>query len=71
MPYKKLFQPLRHANFLGYVFTKCIIEKTALKARQTKSICAGTMKHGQNLCQTYTNTQKNCRLQPFSGTLQL
>ena len=26
---QKLFQPLRHANFLGYVFTKCIIEKTA------------------------------------------
>jgi hypothetical protein len=29
-----------------------------LKARQTKSICAGTMKLGQNLCQTHTNTQK-------------
>ncbi len=29
MPHKKLFQPLRHANFLSHVFTKCIIEKTA------------------------------------------
>ncbi len=28
-PHKKLFQPLRHANFLGCVFSKCIIKKTA------------------------------------------
>jgi hypothetical protein len=33
-----------------------------LKARQTKSICAGTTKLGQNLCQTHTNTQKKLQV---------
>ncbi len=61
---KKLFQLLRHVNFLGYVFTKCIHLKNCqtLKARQTKSICARTMKLGQNLCQTQTNTQKKLQI---------
>ncbi len=67
MPQKKLFQPLRHANFLGYVFTKCIIKHCqTFKARQTKSVCAGvcagTMKPGQNLCQTHNNTQKKLQV---------
>jgi hypothetical protein len=33
-----------------------------LKARQTKSICAGTMKFGQNLWQTHTKTQKKLQI---------
>ncbi len=51
MPLKKLFQPLRHANF-GLCFYKMHHRKKCrtLKACQTKSICAGTMKLGQNLC---------------------
>jgi hypothetical protein len=32
------------------------------KARQTKSICAGTMKLDQNLCQTHTKTQKKMQV---------
>jgi hypothetical protein len=33
-----------------------------LKARQTKTICVGTMKLGQNLCQTHTKTQRKLQV---------
>ncbi len=33
-----------------------------LKVRQTKSICAGAMKLGQNLCQAHTKTQKKLQV---------
>jgi hypothetical protein len=64
MPHKKLFQPLRHANILGYFFYKMHHCKNCrtLKARQTKSIYAGTMKLGQNLCQTNTKTQEKLQV---------
>ncbi len=60
MPHKYLFQPLRHANIFGSVFLQYAASKQLrnFQAYQTKSICAGTMKLGQLLCQTHTNTQK-------------
>jgi hypothetical protein len=39
------------------------------KAYQTQSICAGTMKFGQHLCQTHTNIQKQCDLNFCPGQL--
>jgi hypothetical protein len=64
VPHTKLFQPLRHPNFFGLCCYKMHHRKNSqtLKARQTKSICAVTMKLGQNLCQTHTNTQNKLQV---------
>ncbi len=72
MPYKKLFQPLRHDNFLGYVFYKMQHRKNCqtLKARQTKSICAGTWDNetwSEPVPDTYKHTEKNAGCSHFQG----
>jgi hypothetical protein len=64
MPHKKLFQSLRHANFLGYVFTKGIIEKLPnFKSLPNKKyLCWDNETLNLSLCQTHTNTQKKMQV---------
>jgi hypothetical protein len=64
MPHKYLFQSLGHAIFFGSLFLQCALSKKLPKFQslQTKSICAGTMKLGQHLCQTHANAQKKLQV---------